>query len=472
MGESSSADRMFAPIPSPHHSARHQQSGLTMADILGTTVGVVSVGIQLCDKISVYVQDFKTRDDQLGRVLRGAQHLKHLLQLVDRLAQDSATKQPEASYTLSTQVSACEKELEALRAFTYELAPSLSQPDDRRGKMREAAKRFTFPFNRADLVNLETRLEKACQALSLAVDCYQLHVQSSMQSDLNRLSIRLEEMHRTMQSWGGMSAQQRGQQVMALALTTPSTLKEVCDVVSEGSGSLSEDAIHKHGYRRPLRTCDCRPRRYKYSHGSPLWLSFSFLEEIVEDKAHRSSCPRSRSKPTETSRSMALTYNGLRGYLSMAVSIGFLTTHGAGGCSISPMLQCRRTVQRMKTGAFVLIDRMARCFSFCPSYEVRVQVIDQGLEILRQLYDTQQALPTDIDEEGATLLTRFCHDILCYTLFTPDVLSRALREMELLGGKKPEGTQSAVTPLLWRVIDSLFGLGIPTQGVGSGWAAT
>lgn len=445
-----------------------------MAEVLGTTIGVVSLGIQICDRITEYIHDFNTRDEQLGNVLRRAQHVKHLLGLLERLARDLASSQPEAGYTVTTQIAACGKELEALRDFARELAPVARPADDLREKMRERAKRYTFPFSKADIGKLEIRLEKASQTLSLAVDCLQLHSQVAMQNDLDRLSHRLEEMHLMMQSWDTVPAQKRRGEMMALALTDPSALRDMCDVVRDGSWSaVSNDygtVTREYGYRRPRRSCGCRPRRLRSIQVSPSWFSFSVLQETVEDRIHEPSCPHFGLNPAETSWSTGLRFTSLRKYLSMAVSIGLTTKRGAGGCSISPVLQYRRMVKSALSPAFVLANVLAEAFSFCAYPSRREPLVDAALEGLRQLYANKQALPTDVNQLGATVLTWFSHLVFWRTgaginygipLDTQTKMGRANRLQGTGAGDLDR------FPLLWKVINGMLELGIPTQGVGS-----
>lgn len=445
-----------------------------MTEVLGTAIGVVSLGIQICDSITEYIHDFNTRDEQLGNVLRRAQHVKQLLDVLERLARDLASSQPEASHVLATQIVSCARELETLRDFVRGLAPTARPVDDLREKMRERAKKLTFPFSRADIEKLELRLEKASQTLSLAVDCLQLQSQAAMQNNLDQLSRRLEDMHLMMQSWDSMRVRKPGGKVVALALADPSALRQVCDVVKDNNGSaLSNDRstdTREYSSRRPRRSCGCRPRRLRSSHTSPWWFSISVFREIVEERIHEPGCPYSQLDPAETSRSVALTYTGLQGYLSMAISIGLLTRHGAGGCSISPVLQYRRALQPGPAPAFALTNALAEAFSYCTFQSVTEPLIDAALEALRQLYANKQALPTDVDHLGATVLTWFCYRVFWlmnagYYIGVPqDTQKKMLRAkaLQLQGARRRDDFR-----LLWKVIDGMLALGIPTQGVGS-----
>jgi hypothetical protein len=147
-----------------------------MAEVLGTTVGAVSLGIQLCDKIKAYIQDYKTRDEQLGSVLRRAVSLKELLEHLHQLAGESASTQPEISAAVSRHIAACEADIKALDELTAEFVPRALALGDGgiKGKMKEESKRLAFPFNRANVDKLEAQLDKTIQTLSLAVGGLQL----------------------------------------------------------------------------------------------------------------------------------------------------------------------------------------------------------------------------------------------------------------------------------------------------------
>lgn len=431
---------------------------------------VISLGIQLCDRIAEYLQDFNTNDEQLGAVLRRSQHLRHILESLDRHIRRSAPTLPEASHNVSAAMSSCDTELRALKDLVYILAPTLPLPDDRKGKTRETMKKVMFPFRRADVEKLEHRLDKTSQVLILAMESLQLDSQlslssgqtamhdslrqlgsnqSAMRSDLTDLRAKLEEVQTTMLSWATKSVHGEGH-MMAVALASPSALKGICDVVSESGKAMhggSDMAMQARGYRRYSRACDCRPRVHRYTRASPSLLSFSLEEEVTENRLHRPDCVYSKLNPTETSRRLALTYTGLRRYLSTAISVGLRADYGAGGSSIGPVLRYSRTVDSRTSPAFILMQRLivALDYSWNPnSISVDIKVVKRGLETLQNLYGDGRASPCDVNEYGATVLTLFCGILI-----------------------RPKSGESSH----WSVIDKLLDLGVPTQGVGSRRAA-
>lgn len=423
----------------------------------------VSLGIQLCDKIKTYTQDYKTRDEQLGRVLHRAVSLKELLEHLHQLADESTSTQPEISAAVSRHIAACEADIRALDELTAKLVPKAPAPGDGgiKGKMKEEAKRLAFPFNRADVDKLEAQLDKTIQTLSLAVSGLQLRSQASllggqeaiasgqgdiisgqhgiassqamitsgqaalavgqarMHGDLDNLGNKMEEQFQQMfimiQSLSTASTPlPQTKETVTLALASPSALQEACNFanqapVAEGSGQLRQ----QHRQIMDGKPCGCRRRRLKYSRSSSPWFSFSVLDETTEDKTHRSDCLYARIRPTETSRLMTLTFSGLRSYLSTAISIGFYTSRGAGGYSISPVLRYQRTVESATSPAFKVVDVVTDSWYFLGRLS---PVVEKALVKLRDIYATGQAFPTDLDEDGATVLTRFSFNLSIFVI--------------------------------------------------------
>lgn len=110
-----------------------------MAEVLGTTVGVISLGMHLCDAITQSISNSKTRDEQVGGILRRSRHLKQLPALLDPINGHVTTIDPEASGALSVHTSTCEVELRALRQLADDLIPPLSSPTDAKGKIKGLA---------------------------------------------------------------------------------------------------------------------------------------------------------------------------------------------------------------------------------------------------------------------------------------------------------------------------------------------
>lgn len=158
-----------------------------MAEVLGTTVGVISLTIQLYDIISKHVENFKTRDHQVGAILRRLQSIKETLQSIESVGYSFENKHPEASNEVSAQVRACQEELKGMSELVHEFAPE-GLPPDTKGKMKEVAKRIKFSFNRDAIEKLDLRLDKAQHALSMAMNCLQLYSQSDTSLQLSSIS--------------------------------------------------------------------------------------------------------------------------------------------------------------------------------------------------------------------------------------------------------------------------------------------
>lgn len=154
-----------------------------MADVLGTTVGVISLTIQLYDKISKLVDDYNTRDEQVGNLLHRLLSIQSSLRNIESVAADFEQKHPQASHEVSAQVRACQGELKELQTLVHKFIPGAGVSDPK-GKAKEAVKKLKFSLARETIDKLDSQLVKAESALSMAMACLHLHTQSGMASQL------------------------------------------------------------------------------------------------------------------------------------------------------------------------------------------------------------------------------------------------------------------------------------------------
>lgn len=154
-----------------------------MADVLGTTVGVISLTIQLYDKFSKLVDDYNTRDEQVSKLLHRLLSISNSLRNIESAAADFEQKHPQASHEVSAQVRACHGELKELQTLVHKFIPAAGA-SVAKGKTKEAAKKLKFSLARETIDKLDSRLVGAESALSVAMACLQLHTQSGMASQI------------------------------------------------------------------------------------------------------------------------------------------------------------------------------------------------------------------------------------------------------------------------------------------------
>ena len=196
----------------------------------------------------------------------------------------------------------------------------------------------------------------------------------------------------------------------------PSILRTVCDEtgglemnIERISTMMARNRITQDG-RNGKRTqqipyCSCstltRRRVATYSIGS-----VEFFKTSMESCKHSTICPFYIGTEATTTVGLKMAYYGR--LLANTVRATISITAGAGGFSINPCLNHRALVPR-NSPAFSLLnlDELIRLRRSTPLSQTN-EVCEYFESILQQLYELfkdKAASPTDIDEDGETLLT-------------------------------------------------------------------
>lgn len=134
---------------------------------LGTAVGVVSLGMQVYGNLSKYLDNYETRDGQVKKALVHLERLQKSLDIIENVIPyfENEHRKPTEAVALSLQAAQIE-----LRVLDDELKKyETSIPTDLKGKMKEIKKKFTFPFHRSYIDQLECVLERITRNLSMAI---------------------------------------------------------------------------------------------------------------------------------------------------------------------------------------------------------------------------------------------------------------------------------------------------------------
>ncbi|KAI1774782.1 hypothetical protein F4818DRAFT_418914 [Hypoxylon cercidicola] len=150
--------------------------------ITGTAVGILSLGLQLYGGLKEYLDNLKDRDEYIGKNLL---YLNRLRSLTDAVKSDISASQNNR-YALSQEVvqslGAYEAEINIFDARIREYEHvATTKPT---GQFKETIKKLGFPFARPELEKLASRLERANNLLSIALQGLNLQVLSVNQGEL------------------------------------------------------------------------------------------------------------------------------------------------------------------------------------------------------------------------------------------------------------------------------------------------
>ncbi|KAF6817886.1 hypothetical protein CPLU01_13460 [Colletotrichum plurivorum] len=151
-----------------------------MAEVLGTVVGVVSLGIQLSSGIMTYLDGIQCREEDIDSTKRRCRSMEALLKEMEslRLRLPPPTALTNTNGTaLEESMTSAKAELSLLADFMAKISPSDALPSPKTAikKLREQKRKLLYPFRRDHLDHLDSRLEAANTTLRAALQLAQLY---------------------------------------------------------------------------------------------------------------------------------------------------------------------------------------------------------------------------------------------------------------------------------------------------------
>ncbi|KAI1408082.1 hypothetical protein F5Y13DRAFT_173316 [Hypoxylon sp. FL1857] len=144
--------------------------------LLGTVVGVVSLGIQVYGGLKKYLDDYRSREKHVSKTLDRLEQLQLSLENIKAIIPSIENGCRKPADTVMSSLLAAQAELQILHDKLKENEPS--SPADLKGKMKETRKKLAFPFRISDLDKLESALEKIVGTLSIAMQGLGLNIAS------------------------------------------------------------------------------------------------------------------------------------------------------------------------------------------------------------------------------------------------------------------------------------------------------
>lgn len=251
----------------------------------------------------------------------------------------------------------------------------------------------------------------------------QLHRQQTM-----GLEERISELKEIMVAQGQQGSPT--EQFLHMLMSKPAFLKSWQDSMSEGefesSGSQSmgtvPDSISTSKRPRQRHTsyaCGCyRRRRLTRTYSN--WSVLSFFNELVVDTKHDLGCPKYSERQVTRERTVGVTYTGLHQLLNIALAASFRHVRGAGGSSISPMFRYYATVDKDNSPAFRVVRAISHGLWYLYSHKGKAislpelefrsnMIVKYGIRKLRGVFQQNASSPTDLDQEGVSLLGHVSH---------------------------------------------------------------
>lgn len=144
-----------------------------MAEILGTAVGVVSLGIQVCQGLVSYYQSYKGQDEKVDDLLRDVDQLSITLETIQNCLSKPHFQHFHATSQVNHNIILCGAAILRLNHLLTKCRQSVV-PADTRERIKSLARRVVFPYHqntikdlRDTIKGLQNNLLVALQALHL-----------------------------------------------------------------------------------------------------------------------------------------------------------------------------------------------------------------------------------------------------------------------------------------------------------------
>lgn len=168
---------------------------------LGTALGIVSLGIQVCQGLIDYYQAWQSVDAEVGDAQRNIAELIKTLYVVDNAmratnsSSDAASRVRDTLLSCDEGISKLEKKLRKIHRTAPQNVPEVLQ---------SAGLRLVYPFRKSTIEKLKEIVQDLLRHLSIAIQLLHLEVSNAshatsrkVETDLNNVSKKVDDVHLT-----------------------------------------------------------------------------------------------------------------------------------------------------------------------------------------------------------------------------------------------------------------------------------
>ncbi|KAH6641013.1 hypothetical protein F5144DRAFT_562295 [Chaetomium tenue] len=440
-----------------------------MADplsVAGLAAGVVSLGIQVSQGITTYIDALNCRDQDIISVRQRNDSLRKTLRVVETSRSQLEGDHQVATAAIRECLASCNTELNLLENLVVDLTTCDRFTAGFIENAKNKGKRLLYPFSRSKLEQLETRLRNANTALQLALQSLGLSVSHlnteklitleatsyvlstnfrHVQSEVSAMALPLHDIHGSM---SGLEArldkmEQLLRQVLiqnpaangtlqeitpematGRLLAKPGVLKDISDAAAtlmKPSG-IGTTMNHHHAtrfsnavstYTGGSLSCLCRHRR-RVRTKTAVWGSLVLSSEAATEQ-HLPGCPATQVViGTDRSHKVGLAYTGLRNILNSAIQLSFQISWGAGAWSLSPNFTYYPSVDAETAPVFRILFLLYNSRSSGSLRELAwEQLTVSAVSVILKMFRAHKASPRAVDAKNRSLVY---HLVACMTM--------------------------------------------------------
>ncbi|KAJ0120587.1 hypothetical protein J7T55_015316 [Diaporthe amygdali] len=365
-----------------------------MAEILGTVVGVVSLGLQVASGINTYVGGIQGHKEDIEFTNRRSKSMETLLNQISSLRDRLPTSASAHGAALEQAMTQAKSELDLLQDYVNRIsADSGSRTNSALLKMRAQTKKVLYPFRRDHVDRLNSQLEAANKALSTGCQLAELEISISNDGILRKLNTCLTDSHTTM-----VDIERQVRNDLSMMITTQHDTVMIKNNLSEVKAMIMalmpvDASTNGQALFRGLMS---KPDALRVA---------SFLsQQIVRQNTHQVGCPYANwTVNADYSWSAGISVKAFQGLLSAAVAVTMSSAFGAGGFGLSPFVTYYPL--RDTSPAFRVMQQLDLAFLFDEwTDEESRYLIERGIQSLKTVFSAKTSSPLDLFTDGSTLL--------------------------------------------------------------------
>lgn len=117
--------------------------------VAGSAVGVISLGLQVCQQVASYCQAYKSYDEDIKKIGSRAESLQRPLKGLRELIEEARAKNPEIANDFADKALSLQSLVNSLRGAIDRIIPTMTA--NTQGKFRGQLNKVIYPFRRETL---------------------------------------------------------------------------------------------------------------------------------------------------------------------------------------------------------------------------------------------------------------------------------------------------------------------------------
>lgn len=163
--------------------------------VAGSAVGVISLGIQVCQGLLTYYDSWKGCHQDIESTSRSIANLTAILKRIARVIGDQAKEGDVVEQQINNIVTQC---LGSIKGLSEELTKFEKYPDsaDIRAKIKSHMRRLYYPFKESNLAKLRDSVQDIRDDLVPALEILQVEKLSGIEEETKTITISLESIQK------------------------------------------------------------------------------------------------------------------------------------------------------------------------------------------------------------------------------------------------------------------------------------